>query len=328
MKKILITGTAGFIGFHLAKRLLAEGNEIIGIDSMNEYYDPKIKERRNEILLEKENYKFFKLDFSEFDLINEVVKSEKPDIIVHLAAQAGVRYSLTNPWAYESANTLGTMNIFESAKLNEVKRVIFASSSSVYGGNEKIPFAESDRTDTPISLYAASKKANEVLAYSYHHLYGIEVCGLRFFTVYGEFGRPDMALFKFAKNILLEKSIDVYNNGDMGRDFTYVEDIVSGIIGCIEKRELSYEIYNLGGDNPIKLMKFISLIEDNLGKKAKINFMGMQAGDVKETYADVSKARNEIGYNPETKIEEGVGKFCTWFVENKDWLLELEDAKQ
>ncbi len=328
MKKILITGTCGFIGFHLAKRLLEEGNEILGVDSINDYYDPKIKEKRNQILLKNTNYKFFKLDFSNFDLINEVVKNEKPDLIVHLAAQAGVRYSISNPWAYESANTLGTLNIFESAKLNDIKRVIFASSSSVYGSNTKIPFTESDKTDTPISLYAASKKSNEVLAYSYHHLYGIEVAGLRFFTVYGEFGRPDMAYFKFAKKILLDKPIDVYNNGDMGRDFTYVDDIVSGIVGCIEKEELKYEIYNLGCDNPIKLMKFISLIEENLGKKAKINFMGMQAGDVKETYADVSKARNEIEYSPETKIEEGLKKFCDWFKDNKEWLFELEDAKQ
>lgn len=326
--KILVTGTAGFIGFHLAKKLLEEGNIVIGIDSVNNYYDVRVKEKRNEILLKNKGYIFYKQDISDYKRIEEIIKKENPKAIIHLAAQAGVRYSLTNPWAYETANNLGTMNIFEAAKNNKIKRVIFASSSSVYGANKKIPFSENDRTDTQVSLYGASKKSNEVLAYSYHHLYGIETAGLRFFTVYGPLGRPDLALFKFVKNILLNKPIGVYNNGDMGRDFTYVEDIVSGIIGALNKKGLKYEIYNLGGNNPIKLMRFIELIQKNLGKKAEINYLPMQPGDVKETYADISKAEREIGYKPKTKIEEGIKIFCSWFLENKDWLLKLEDGKQ
>jgi len=326
--KTLITGTAGFIGFHLANRLLNEGNIVIGIDMINDYYDVRIKNKRNEVLLENPNYHFYKQDFSDFKKLDEIIKKEKPELIIHLAAQAGVRYSLTNPWAYAHSNYLGTLNIFESAKLNNIKRVLFASSSSVYGNNKKSPFSETDRTDTQISLYAASKKANEVLAHSYHHLYGIETAGLRFFTVYGRYGRPDLALFKFTKNILQDKEIEVYNNGEMGRDFTYVDDIVSGIIGIINKEDLKYELYNLGGDNPVTLMKFIELIENHLGKKAKIKFLPMQPGDVKETYADISKARTDVGYEPKTKIEEGIKIFCDWFVENKDWLLELEDGKQ
>lgn len=328
MKKILITGTAGFIGFHLANRLLKEGNIVIGIDILNDYYDVRIKERRQDVLFEFKNYHFYKEDFADYDILDEIVKKEKPEIIIHLAAQAGVRYSLTNPWAYERSNMLGTMNIFEVAKNNDIKRVLYASSSSVYGKNTKSPFSESDRCDTPISIYAASKKANEMFAHSYSHLYGIETAGLRFFTVYGKYGRPDLALFKFVKNILLDKPIDVYNMGQMGRDFTYVDDIVSGIIGIMNKEKLGCTVYNLGGDNPVTLMKFIELIEEALGKKAEKNMMPMQPGDVKETMADISKARNEVGYEPKTKIDEGVKIFVDWFVENKNWLLELEDGKQ
>lgn len=328
MKKILITGTAGFIGFHLANKLLSEENIVIGIDIINDYYDPKIKLKRNEILLKNKNYHFYKEDFADFKKLDEIIKKEKPEIIIHLAAQAGVRYSLTNPWSYEHSNYLGTLNIFEAAKLNNIKRVLFASSSSVYGKNKKKPFSEEDRTDVPISIYAASKKANELLAHSYAHLYKIETAGLRFFTVYGKYGRPDLALFKFTKNILLDKPIDVYNNGEMGRDFTYVDDIVSGIIGIMNKPNLKYEIYNLGGDNPVTLMKFIELIEKNLGKKAKLNMLPMQPGDVKETFADISKARKDVGYEPKTKIDEGVKIFCKWFIENKEWLVKLEEAKQ
>lgn len=328
MDKILVTGTAGFIGFHLAKRLLEEGKTVIGIDEMNDYYDPKIKVKRNEILEKYDDYHFYKEDFAEYSKLKEIVKNHEPDIIIHLAAQAGVRYSLTNPWAYERSNYHGTMNIFEVAKEFEIKRVLYASSSSVYGNNKKIPFSEEDRCDSQISVYAASKKANEVLAHSYHHLYGIEMAGLRFFTVYGTYGRPDLALFKFAKNILLNKPIDVYNKGEMGRDFTFVEDIVSGILGIAKKEDLKNEVYNLGGDNPVTLMRFIEIIEEKLGKKAEKNMMEMQPGDVKETYADISKARADVGYEPKTKIEEGIGIFCDWFLENKEWLLELDDGKQ
>lgn len=326
--KILITGTAGFIGFHLVQRLLADGHKVVGIDNINSYYDVRMKLKRNEILLKNKNYVFYKQDLSEFEKLNKIVAKEKSDIIIHLAAQAGVRYSLTNPWAYETSNVLGTLNVFESAKLNNVKRVIFASSSSVYGANKKLPFSEDDKTDTPTSLYGATKKANEVLAYSYHHLYGIETAGLRFFTVYGPYGRPDMALFKFCRNMLLNKEINVYNNGDMKRDFTYISDIVEGIVACVFMKGLKYEIYNFGGDNPVKLMDFVKLIENNLGVKAKIKFLPMQPGDVKESCADVTKARKELGYNPKVRIDKGVKLFCEWFMQNKEWLLKLKEGEQ
>lgn len=328
MKKVLVTGTAGFIGFHTAKRLLEEGYEVVGVDEVNDYYDPKVKHKRNEELFKLPNYTFYRQDISDYEKLLEIFEEERPEAVIHLAAQAGVRYSLENPWAYARSNYLGGMNIFEIAKRLKIKRVIYASTSSVYGNNEKQPFSEDDRCDTQISLYAATKKANEVLAYSYHKQYGIEMAGVRFFTVYGTYGRPDLALFKFVKNILTDKPIDVYNNGDMMRDFTYVEDIVDGLLAILEKEELSYEIYNLGGDNPVPLMKFVELIEKNLGKKAEINFMPMQMGDVKATVADVSKARKELGFDPKVKIEEGIKIFCDWFMENQEWLLKLEAGKQ
>jgi UDP-glucuronate 4-epimerase len=327
-KVVLVTGTAGFIGYHLAERLLGEGHKVIGIDSVTDYYDPKMKIRRNKVLQAYPKYNFYRKNLADYEALDKIVKKEKPEAIIHLAAQAGVRYSLTNPWAYAEANYLGTLNIFEAAKNNNIKRVLFASSSSVYGNNKKTPFAEGDPVDRPISIYAASKKANEVLAYSYHHLYGMEVAGMRFFTVYGEYGRPDLAIFKFTKQILSEKPIDVYNNGEMSRDFTYVGDIVEGVLSVLNKKDLGYEIYNLGGDNPTSLMKFIRLIETNLGKKAKLNMLPMQAGDVKETFADISKARRELGFNPKVKIDEGIKIFLDWFLENKSWLLKLKDGKQ
>ncbi|MFA5841385.1 MAG: GDP-mannose 4,6-dehydratase [Candidatus Paceibacterota bacterium] len=328
-KKILVTGTAGFIGFHLAKELLRDKDcEVVGIDSITDYYDVRMKQKRNEVLKKYSNYTFYKVNLADYKKLENIIKKEKPEAIIHLAAQAGVRYSLTNPWAYEQSNYLGTLNIFEASKNFGIKRVLFASSSSVYGSNKKVPFSEKDIVDHPISIYAASKKANEVLAHSYHHLYGTETAGMRFFTVYGEYGRPDLALFKFTKNILLDKPIDVYNGGKMMRDFTYVDDIVAGIIGILNKRDLKYEIYNLGGDNPVSLMGFIRLIEKFLGKKAKINFMPLQPGDVTKTMADISKAKKEIGFEPKTRIEDGTEKFIRWFLENKNWLLKLEDPKQ
>lgn len=327
-RTILVTGTAGFIGYHLAKRLLEEGYKVIGVDSITDYYDPKMKLRRNKILLNYPRYKFYKKNLADHKELDKIVKKEKPESIIHLAAQAGVRYSTVNPWAYAEANYLGTLNVFESAKRNSIKRVIYASSSSVYGDNKLSPFSETHRVDHPISIYAASKVANEVLAHSYHHLYGMEVAGLRFFTVYGEYGRPDLAIFKFTKQILLGKPIDVYNNGKMARDFTYVGDIVDGVVSALNKKDLGYEIYNLGGDNPVSLMKFIQLIEKYLGKKAKLNMLPMQAGDVKETSADISKARRELGFKPKIKIEEGLKVFVEWFLENKAWLLKLKESKQ
>jgi UDP-glucuronate 4-epimerase len=325
--KLLVTGSAGFVGFHLAKKLLSTGNAVVGIDSINSYYDPKIKHRRNHILKKDKNYRFYKQDLANYKKLNYIIAKEKPDIIVHLAAQAGVRYSLSNPWAYESSNNLGTLNVFEAAKNNNIRRVVFASSSSVYGNNKKTPFSENDKTDTPISLYAATKKANESLAYSYHHLYGTEVAAIRFFTVYGPFGRPDMAYFKFCRNILLGKEIPVFNNGKLSRDFTFVSDIVDGIIGCVNKKGLKYEIYNLGGDRPVKLMTFIHLIEKYLGVRAKIKYLPMQKGDMEKTCADISKARKHIGYCPKVDISKGLKIFCTWYLENKEWLLKLKEAK-
>lgn len=328
MKKFLVTGTAGFIGYHLAKRLLDDGNDVVGVDIVNDYYDVRVKEKRNEDLLSYDNYKFYKINIADFKAMEEMAKVEKPEIIVHLAAQAGVRYSVENPWAYAESNYIGTLNVFEVARRFDVERVLFASTSSIYGDNPKQPSSEDDRTDTQLSFYAATKKANEVLAHSYKHMYGIKSAGLRFFTVYGRLGRPDLALFKFAKNILAGKEIDVYNNGDMMRQFTHVSDIVEGIVGIINKEDLVYELYNLGGRDEVKLMRFVELIEENLGIKAKINFKPMMKGDVKGNAADLSKAFEHVGYSPKVSIEDGIKDFCEWFVENKEWLLELEDGKQ
>ncbi|AXI24932.1 protein CapI [Methanofervidicoccus sp. A16] len=321
---ILITGSAGFIGFHLCREILESYNdvEILGIDNMNNYYNPFLKDMRNNILKEYKGYTFLRLDFSDYPKLVESLKDKDIDLIVHLGAQAGVRYSLKDPWAYERSNVLGTMNIFEFARRFDIDKVVYASSSSVYGGNKKIPFSEDDRTDSPISLYAATKRSNELMAYTYHHLYGIEMVGLRFFTVYGEWGRPDMAYFKFAKRILLGEPIDVYNYGNMERDFTYISDVVDGMISSIE-RSFSYEIFNLGNSKPVKLMYFIELLERYLGRTAKKNFLPMQEGEVPVTYADISKSRELLGYDPKVSIEEGLRRFCSWFLDNREWVLRL-----
>jgi len=325
--KYLVTGSAGFIGYHLTKQPATDGHQVIGVDVLNDYYDPRLKEKRNDILKAGSQYTFYKLDLADHAAIDKLVAETKPDQIIHLAAQAGVRYSLVDPWAYEQANVLGTLNVLEAAKNNNIKRVIFASSSSVYGANAKIPFAETDMTDSPVSLYAATKKSCEAIAYAYHHLYGIEIAGLRLFTVYGEYYRPDMALFKFAKNILSEKEIAVYNNGDMKRDFTHVADIVNGIGSAIKKEKLGFEIYNLGSDHPVALEEVISLLETSLGKKAIKKYLPMQPGDVKITYADIDKARAQLNFDPQMTIGRGIDEFGKWFVDNRDWLLELADAK-
>ncbi|HHI01065.1 MAG TPA: NAD-dependent epimerase/dehydratase family protein [Thermococcus litoralis] len=319
MKAILITGSAGFIGFHTAKRLLEDGNFVIGIDNMNDYYNPLLKEKRNEELSKYRNYKFYRLDFSDWDELNKKLRDEEFDIIIHLGAQAGVRYSLKNPWAYERSNVLGTLNIFELARKRDINKVIYASSSSVYGGNTKVPFSEDDRVDTPISLYATTKRCNELMAYTYHHLYGIQMIGLRFFTVYGEYGRPDMAFWKFTKNILLGKPIEVYNYGNMERDFTYISDIVNGIYASVEYKKSGYEIFNLGNDRPVNLEYAISLIEKYTGKKAIKKYLPMQPGDVPKTWADLTKSRKELGYEPKVPIEEGLKRFVEWFMNNWEW---------
>ncbi len=313
-KTILVTGSAGFIGFHVTKKLLETGNKVIGIDSLNNYYEPKLKKDRNKILLESKNYKFYKLNLKNEKELKKIFTENKIDKICHLAAQAGVRYSLENPLSYEESNLKGFINIMECARHFKIKDFVYASSSSVYGKNkmDKNGFKESEEVNQPISLYAATKKANELIAYNYHHLFGINCTGLRFFTVYGPYGRPDMAIYIFTKNILAGKSIDVYNNGKMFRDFTYVGDIVDGIIKSLEK-SYPYEIFNLGDSDTIELKYLITNIEQNLKQKAKINFKPIQPGDVEKTFANISKAKKMLGFNPKTKIEEGVKNFIEWY---------------
>jgi len=307
---ILLTGGAGFIGFHVAKALLERGDKVTIVDNFNDYYDVKLKEDRIKEL--GNDIEVIKADISDNNLMDNIFKNHKFNKICHLAAQAGVRYSLENPIEYEKSNILGTLILLEMAKKYNIKDFVFASSSSVYGGNKKIPFSEDDKVDNPVSLYAATKKSSELLAYTYHHVYGLNCTGLRFFTVYGEFGRPDMALFKFVKNILEDKPIDIYNNGNMKRDFTYISDVTDGIIAAIDN-PFPYEIINLGNNNPIELSYFIECIENALKKKAKKNMMPMQPGDVTITYADINKAKRLLGYNPKVKIEEGIKRFVDWY---------------
>lgn len=325
-KRVLVTGTAGFIGFHLTNKLLEEGIVVIGVDSLNDYYDVEVKNRRNKILEKNPNYHFYKTNIAEYDKLSKIIEKEKPEVIIHLAAQAGVRHSLVNPWIYAESNYLGTLNIFEVARRYNIKRVLFASSGAVYGNNTKMPFAVEDRTDTPISIYGATKKANELLAHSYHHLFGTEMGGMRFFTVYGQYGRPDLALFKFIRNILRDEPIDVYSKGKMTRTFTHVNDVVDGIVALLEKKDLKYEIYNFSGSDSITLSDFIDLIGKYVGKQAVKRFLPMQAGDIPVALVDISKAKKELGYNPKVRIEEGVKDFAEWFLKNKDWLLSLKDS--
>lgn len=316
---ILITGVAGFIGFHLARDLLKRGENVIGIDNLNPYYSVKLKEKRLEILKTYNNFKFLKVDFGNWEQFHNSLKDFELDMIVHLGAQAGVRYSLENPWAYVHSNEMGTLNIFEFVRRKGIEKVIFASSSSVYGGNKKIPFSEKDRVDKPISLYAVTKRSNELMAYAYHYLYGIKIIGIRLFTVYGEFGRPDMAAFKFARNILLGKEIEVYGYGKMKRDFTYISDIVNGIKKVMDTN-LEFEIINLGNNQPVELEYFIYLLEKYLGKEAKKMYVKKPKADVEITYADISKAKELLGWEPKTRIEEGLKRFCDWFLKNWEWI--------
>jgi len=328
-KKAVVTGAAGFIGFHLAKKLLEEGWAVVGIDSITDYYDPRIKRKRLAILGQSKNFSFHKLNIAKYAPLEKLLKKVRPDEIIHLAAQAGVRYSLTNPWVYIESNELGTLNIFEAAKRLKISRVIYASSSSVYGANTESPMRESDRTDRPMAVYGVTKKANEELAHAYNHLYGIEMIGLRFFTVYGTWGRPDLALFKFTKNILAGKPIDVYNHGKMKRSFTHVSDIAAGIVALLQTPITGKnEIYNLGGAEAVELGEFIRLIEQELGKKSKQNLLPMQAGDVPETVADCSKAKRDFGFVPATSIEQGISEFVAWFKEHEKFLITLRAPKQ
>ena len=311
---ILVTGSAGFIGFHLAHRLLQEGIEVVGYDNVNDYYDPSLKEARLRILNDFDKFKFYRADLCDFATLQKVFSDQTIEKVVHLAAQAGVRYSLINPFAYQKSNLEGFLNIIELSKCAKVKNFIYASSSSVYGNNRHLPFSVQDNVDRPISLYAATKKSNELIAHVYAHLYQLPCTGLRFFTVYGPYGRPDMALFIFTKNILEGKPIDVYNFGQMKRDFTYIDDIVAGLRSAIDK-PFPYEIFNLGNHRSENLMDFIHLIEEYSGQKAQINFQPIQPGDVPETYADISTTTEKLGFVPRTQIREGIKLFLDWYFE-------------
>jgi len=310
--KILVTGAAGFIGYHLCKRLLNDDFEILGIDNLNDYYDPNLKLARIDQLKNFKNFKFEKVDIANKDLITQSFQSFKPRKVVNLAAQAGVRYSIENPYAYMESNLIGFLNIIELCRHNDVEGLIYASSSSVYGGNKKIPFSIGDQIDKPLALYGATKQANELIAHSYSHLYGLRTTGLRYFTVYGPWGRPDMAMYIFTKKILAGKPIPVFNKGNMRRDFTYIHDIISGTHSAINKN-YKYGLFNLGNNKSEKLMDMIALIEKELGKKAIIDFKPMQPGDVKESFADIGKSIKKLNYNPKTSIDEGIPKFVSWY---------------
>lgn len=323
MNKILITGAAGFIGYHLSERLLSLGMEVYGIDNMNDYYDVELKKTRLARLQQNENFSFAEGDIADKEKLEDMFMSFRPDTVMNLAAQAGVRYSITNPDSYIRSNVIGFYNILECCRHYPVEHLVFASSSSVYGGNKKVPYSEADKVDNPVSLYAATKKSDELLAYSYSHLYGIPSTGLRFFTVYGPMGRPDMAYFGFAEKIMHGKPIDIYNNGDMLRDFTYVDDIVEGITRVLthipapdKSTGAKYKIYNIGNHDPIKLMDFITVLERALGHEAKKNFMPMQPGDVYETYADVTELMNDVGFRPSTSIKTGMQRFADWYLKD------------
>jgi UDP-glucuronate 4-epimerase len=312
--KILVTGSAGFIGFHVAQFLIARGDTVVGIDNFNSYYDPSLKEARNSILEQTGSYSVERLDMADAEAVLRVITEEKPDAVCHLAAQAGVRYSLENPQTYIQSNLLGFVNLLEAMQKNSIRCLVYASSSSVYGKNTKTPFSVADAVDCPISLYAATKKSNELMAHVYHHLYGLSCTGLRFFTVYGPWGRPDMAMFKFTRAIVEGKPIDVYNHGDMERDFTYIDDIVAGTIAAIDTPQ-DHEVLNIGQGRPEKLMTFIDQIESSLGVVAEKNFLPMQPGDVPRTYADTSAIERLLNYKPSIPISEGVPKFIDWYID-------------
>ena len=318
---VLVTGAAGFIGYHTALRLLSRGERVVGIDNMNPYYSPTLKDGRLRGLLDHQNFTFHQIDIADRIAMNEAVADLKLTSIIHLAAQAGVRYSLKNPFAYVEANLVGHMVILEMARHQDsLEHLIYASSSSVYGGNSKIPFSEDDPVDHPVSLYAATKKSDELISQSYSHLYGIPQTGLRFFTVYGPWGRPDMALWLFTEAILAGRPIQVFNHGDMRRDFTYVDDIVTGVLAARDrppKKDAAsgspHRIYNIGNNHPERLLRFIEVIENSLGKKAERILEPMQPGDVKETYADLTAIRRDLGFQPTTTIDDGIPRFTSWY---------------
>ena len=335
--KILITGAAGFIGYHLVKRLVNENHWVVGFDNINDYYDPLLKYARLKdcgiegdkpfIFGEEyvsaiwENYRFFRIEMADKDRVSQIFKNERFDLVIHLAAQAGVRFSLENPWTYIESNIVGTMSILEACRQYPVKQLLFASSSSVYGNSTDAPFSTDQNVDHPVSLYAATKKSNELMAYTYSHLYKIPTIGLRFFTVYGPWGRPDMAYFSFTKKILEGIPIDVFNHGELWRDFTYIDDIVRGISAIIETKDVSdskvnvvpYSLYNIGNSISVKVTDFIKILEKVLGREAILNSIEMQPGDVLRTHADVSPLERDFGFKPETSLEEGLNRFIDWY---------------
>jgi UDP-glucuronate 4-epimerase len=328
--KVLVTGAAGFIGMHIAKRLLARGDTVVGIDNLNNYYDPALKHARLAQLAPHVGFKFELMDIADRPAMANLFEREKFDRVVHLAAQAGVRYSLQNPHAYVDSNLVGFVNVLEGCRHNAVQHLVYASSSSVYGGNTKMPFAEGDSVDHPVSLYAATKKANELMAHSYSHLYGLPTTGLRFFTVYGPWGRPDMSPWLFTSAILEGRTIDVFNHGKMQRDFTFIEDIADGTVRILDRIPVGrlaysaeasgpfsssapYRVYNIGNHRPVELMTFIKTIETALGKRAQKNSLPMQPGDVVATYADVELLKREIGFEPRTQLIDGISKWTTWY---------------
>ena len=328
--KILVTGSAGFIGSMLSLKLLERSDEVFGVDNHNDYYDPKIKDARIRLLKKNKNYKHYKIDITDQAGLIKVFKKHLPDKVVNLAAQAGVRYSIENPLAYINSNIVGFTNILENCCQYKVKHLVYASTSSVYGANTKMPFSEHDSANHPLSVYAASKKSNELMSHAYSYLYNLPTTGLRFFTVYGPWGRPDMALFKFTKNILEEKYIDVFNYGKHTRDFTYIDDIVGGIINTLDvpatinskwrgdkpdpaNSKAPWRIYNIGNNKPVQLMDYIYALEKTLGIKAKINFLPLQAGDVPDTYACIDNLKNKFNYFPSTSITDGVSNFVKWY---------------
>lgn len=328
MVRVLVTGAAGFIGFHLTQKLLARGETVVGIDNLNPYYDVSLKKNRLAQLKEKPNFSFYLLDLANREDTAQLFAQDHFEVVVHLAAQAGVRYSLQNPHAYVDSNLVSFVNVLEGCRHSQVRHLVFASSSSVYGANTKIPFSVKDNVDHPISLYAATKKANELMAYTYSHLYGIPTTGLRFFTVYGPWYRPDMALFLFTKAILAGEPIKVFNYGGMQRDFTYVDDVVEGIIQVMAKKPLSsdsgntpensqasapYKIYNIGNNKPVELTRVIEVLEDCLGHKAIKNLLPMQPGDVPVTYAEIDELIREVGFKPNTPLEVGIERFVSWY---------------
>jgi UDP-glucuronate 4-epimerase len=328
--RVLVTGTAGFIGYHLSSKLCDLGIEVIGVDNLNDYYDVGLKNSRLELLKSRSNFSFHKINLQDKGAVDQLFSSQQIEYVVNLAAQAGVRYSITNPYAYLDSNVTGFLNILEACRNHPVKHLVYASSSSVYGANRKMPFSVHDNVDHPLALYAVTKKSNELMAHSYSHLYNIPTTGLRFFTVYGPYGRPDMALFLFTKAILEGKPIDVFNHGKMKRDFTYVADIVEGIVRLLPfvpkanpawdsvnpdpaTSFAPYKIYNIGNNKPVELSHFIEVLEMKLGKKAVKNFLPLQDGDVPETFADIDDLTRDVGFKPDTSIEEGIGNFVDWY---------------